>query len=124
MSEATLKALVPMAHVQSVTRSIEFYARLGFTVQNTVVPDGAEEPVWAWVVSGGAQLMLARADGPVDPAEQAVLFYLYSPDLEAYRAGLVAGGVPAGTIKYPFYAPRGEFRVEDPDGYVLMVAHA
>ena len=30
-------------------------------------------------------------------------------------------GVAGGEIKSPFYAPRGEFRVEDPDGYVLMV---
>jgi hypothetical protein len=119
----TVRSLVPMAHVQSVTRSIEFYAMLGFSVRNHVTPDGAEEPVWAWITSGEGQLMLARADGPVDASEQAVLFYLYAPDVQALRAALVERGVKAGPVKYPFFAPRGEFRLEDPDGYVLMVAH-
>jgi len=36
---------------------------------------------------------------------------------------LVECGVNAGPIQYPFYAPGGEFRVTDPDGYVLMVTH-
>jgi hypothetical protein len=31
--------------------------------------------------------------------------------------------VDAGPIQSPFWAPRGEFRVIDPDGYVLMISH-
>jgi hypothetical protein len=26
-------------------------------------------------------------------------------------------------MAYPFYAPRGEFRLTDPDGYTLMITH-
>jgi len=33
------------------------------------------------------------------------------------------GQIDAGPIARPFYAPEGEFRVTDPDGYVLMVTH-
>jgi len=29
----------------------------------------------------------------------------------------------AGPIQYPFYSPRGEFRIQDSDGYVIMVTH-
>jgi hypothetical protein len=36
---------------------------------------------------------------------------------------LIAEGIEAGTIQYPFYAPRGEFRIQDPDGYVIMITH-
>jgi hypothetical protein len=28
-----------------------------------------------------------------------------------------------GEMKVPFYCPKGEFRLEDPDGYVLMLTH-
>ena len=119
----TLKALVPMAHVRSVPRSIDFYRKLGFVEGNTHTPEGGREPVWAWLTSGGAQIMLALASELVDPEKQAVLFYVYAPDVEAFRSTLIEAGVDAGPIQHPFYAPRGEFRVTDPDGYVLMVTH-
>ncbi len=112
-----------MPHVKSVPRSIEFYERLGFTVRNTFVPDGRSEASWAWLQAGGAHLMVTRADEPVEASQQAVLFYLYCEDVPAYRAALQAQGVEVGEIQYPFYAPRGEFRVTDPDGFVLMVTH-
>jgi len=53
----------------------------------------------------------------------AVLFYIYCDDVEGLRNHLLASGVKAGPIQTPFYAPSGEFRIEDPDGYVIMVTH-
>jgi hypothetical protein len=67
--------------------------------------------------------MLAAATEPVEPDEQAVLFYVYCDDVARFREQLVQEGVEAGPIQSPFYAPRGEFRVVDPDGYVLMITH-
>ena len=118
-----LNSLVPMVCVQSVKRSVEFYRKLGFVEGNTHTPEGGEEPVWAWLRSGGAHLMVARASEPVDPEKQALLLYLYCPDVAAFRRSLIEVGVDAGPITTPFYAPRGEFRVTDPDGYVLMITH-
>jgi hypothetical protein len=112
-----------MVHVKSVPRSIEFYEKLGFAVRNTFVPDGRSEPSWAWLQGGEAHLMVTRADEPLDAEQQAVLFYLYCPDVPSFRAALQSEGVAVGEIQYPFYAPRGEFRVADPDGFVLMVTH-
>jgi predicted enzyme related to lactoylglutathione lyase len=115
--------LVPMAKVMSVARSIEFYKKLGFVAGNTVTEDDGHDPVWAWLESDGAQLMLAQADDAVVASQQAVLFYLYCEDVAAMRDQLTGTGVAAGEIEFPEYAPRGEFRIEDPDGYVLMVTH-
>ncbi|HEV8611093.1 MAG TPA: hypothetical protein VGS98_13640 [Thermoanaerobaculia bacterium] len=67
--------------------------------------------------------MLALASHPVIAEEQAVLFYLYCDDVSATRGTLQEAGVAVGPIQYPFYAPCGEFRVTDPDGYVLMITH-
>jgi uncharacterized glyoxalase superfamily protein PhnB len=122
--DARIRSLVPMAHVRNVGDSIAFYRKLGFEARNTFGPEGRTEPTWAWLESdGGSSLMLALASHPVIAEEQAVLFYLYCDDVTATRARLAEAGIAVGAIEYPFYAPRGEFRVTDPDGYVLMVTH-
>jgi predicted enzyme related to lactoylglutathione lyase len=110
-----------MAHVRSVPASIAFYRRFGFEIENTFTPPEQKEPSWANLLSDRAQLMVARADEPVIPSQQAVLFYLYCDDVSALREYLIAEGIEAGPIQYPFYAPGGEFRIQDPDGYVIMV---
>jgi hypothetical protein len=116
-----VKNLVAMAHVDDVAHSIRYYTTLGFTVENSVEREGQLN--WAWLTSERAQLMLARASEPVDPGQQAVLFYLYVDDVAAEHARLDQAGFAPGEIKTPFYSPRGEFRLQDPDGYVLMIAH-
>jgi len=118
-----VRSLVPLAHVRSVPASIAFYEKIGFTLGNTFTPPDESEPVWAWMQSGNAQFMVAKAEEAVVPSQQAVLFYLYVYDVAAKHAELRDGGITGGDIQYPFYAPRGEFRVTDPDGYLLMITH-
>jgi catechol 2,3-dioxygenase-like lactoylglutathione lyase family enzyme len=118
----SLRSLVPLAHVADVSRSAEFYELLGFEVRNKVQNEGRVQ--WAWLKNGGADLMLGRSDRPMNPDAQDVLFYMYAEDVAGYRAELESKGVKVGPIKYPFYSPRGEFRIEDPDGYTLFVSHA
>jgi catechol 2,3-dioxygenase-like lactoylglutathione lyase family enzyme len=120
--EARTRSLVSFAHVANVERSIGFYSDLGFKVANSVVPDGQNAPIWAWLESEKANLMVGLASGPIDPSQQAVLFYLYYDDIKKTRAALSGLGHRPGEIKYPFYMPGGECRLEDPDGYVLMLA--
>jgi|SRR5580765_877881 catechol 2,3-dioxygenase-like lactoylglutathione lyase family enzyme len=117
------RSLVPMAFVKSVPASIAFYRLLGFEVGNTFAAQGSEEPTWAYLQAGKAQLMLALASHPVVAAQQAVCFYVYCDDVAAMRDELIAKGVSAGPITTPFYAPRGEFRIQDPDGYGIFVMH-
>ena len=119
---AMTRSIVAFAHVASVERSIGFYADLGFRPSNTVVPPGQSAPVWAWLESEKANLMVGLADGPFDASQQAVLFYLYFDDIKQTRAALVELGHAPGEIRYPFYMPGGECRLPDPDGYVLMLA--
>lgn len=122
--QIAIRSLVPMASVASVPRSIEFYAGLGFECGNSHTPEGGTEPVWAWLrTRDGGQLMVAKALEPVDPKAQSVLYYVYCDDVAGLRRQLSEAGVEVGEITYPFYAPKGEFRVIDPDGYTLMVSH-
>jgi len=112
--------LVAFVHVADVARSLAFYRRLGFAPVNSHAPH--DEVVWAFLESGPAQLMLARADAPVDHRVQAVLFYLYAKDLAGLRDHLVAHDVVVSEIFDGTPGPKQEMRVEDPDGYVLMIA--
>lgn len=119
MASQLVSALIPYAHVRDVERSIAFYAHLGFEVESRWEGDG--RTVWAMVRCGDARLMLARAGAPVDPAQQAVLFYLWATDVAALRSRLMGAGVQTGQIRYPDHMPAGEIRLEDPDGYVLLI---
>lgn len=118
-----LRAVVAMAHVKSVSTSIEFYKKLGFHIGNTFTPNDTDEITWAWLESDQAQFMITKADEQVIASQQAVLFYVYCDDVLAKRIELEQAGLSPGAVRYPFYSPRGEFRVEDPDGYVLMITH-
>jgi predicted enzyme related to lactoylglutathione lyase len=106
--------LVPFVHVADVDRSIAYYARLGFVMRSEFAPEGRR--LWAFLERGDARLMVAEADEPVDPAAQAVLFYLYTRDLDALRARLVAAGVAAGEATTGGPGPDRQMRVDDPTG--------
>jgi predicted enzyme related to lactoylglutathione lyase len=114
--------LVPMASVADVERSIAFYSHLGFEVGNTFEPEGQTKPSWAWLQSGDAQLMLSAMNKPTAD-KHTVLFYIYTEDVAAARTELIEAGLNPSEITTPFYAPRGEFQIVDPDGYVIMVTH-
>lgn len=120
---AALAALTPMLYVSDVRQSVGFYERLGFTVQKTVA-DERGELNWAWVQNGKANLMIARSSRPMNPGAQDFLLYVYAPDVAAYRAELESKGLKVGPMNYPFYSPRGEFRIDDPDGFSIFVSHA
>lgn len=128
--------LIPMAHVADVEASLAFYANLGFVPIN-VLRDAHAAMRWAMLRSGNAAIMLARASGPIDAEQQAVLFYMYTHDVAALREALLGAGVADATagaragdrdvgervfpITHPDYMPAGEMRVIDPDGYVILV---
>lgn len=125
----SINALVPMFHVGDVERSAAFYRLLGFEIGNRVPRTGRIE--WAWLYSvqaedwkRGPNLMLTQSSHAIDAKAQEVSYYLYAQDLKAVRELLLAKGIVAGEICHPEYLPNGEFRVTDPDGYVLMIAQA
>ena len=108
---------------------MEFYRLLGFEVGHFVPPTGIKEWVWLYAPQAadwkrGPNLMLTRSGCTIDAQAQEALFYFYARDLESLHSALVANGVAASEITYPAYLPAGEFRIEDPDGYTLMIAQS
>ena len=126
---APVSALVPMLHVADVEHSVKFYRLLGFEVGNYMPRTGVKD--WVWLYSPqvpdwkrGPNLMLTQSECGIDAHAQEALFYLYARDLKSLHTTVVANGVAASDITYPEYLPAGEFRIEDPDGYTLMIAQS
>jgi|SRR5882672_2500978 len=116
----TVSNLIPYAHVLDVPRSVAFYELFGFKIiSRHEHPPG--RLLWAHMESGHGRLMVARADGPVDPTVQAILFYLYADNVAALREHLLDNSTEISEVSHPFYMPDGEIRVADPDGYVLLI---
>lgn len=126
MAEAAKPAivgLVPLAHSANLQRTLNFYMHLGMEVQGSLrTPDG--ELQWVHLSSGCADIMFSHASEPVIARQQAVLFYLYSSNLAELREHLLSNCIQVSPITYPVYMRKGEIRVEDPDGYVLLIGQA
>lgn len=120
MPQAPVTDLIPFVHVADIERSVIFYGLLGMEADACFEQDGWL--LWCSMRSRQAQIMLTLAGEPIDPAQQAILFYLYTDDLQILRDELIEAGVSAGPIEDGTPGPKREMRVADPDGYVLMVA--
>lgn len=120
---AKVTGLVPMVHVADMQRTVDFYKLMGMGASGSL-RNASGDLQWVDMSCDRAEVMFTRADEPVIASQQAVLFYLYSPDLIALREHLLASGVKVSEITYPEYMPKGEFRVDDPDGYCLLIGQA
>ena len=126
MAEALAKGvtgLVPMVRVADVQRSVDFYQQMGLEVRGSL-RNSSGNLQWVYMAWERAEVMFTRAHEQVIASQQAVLFYLYSPDLIALREHLLASGVKVSGITYPEYMPKGEICVDDPDGYCLLIGQA
>lgn len=129
--------MVPFVHVTDVQESLYFYSKLGFSLENAM-KDTDGKMFWVLAQSSAAEIMLAQASGPIDAEQQAVIFYMYSPNLSTLRSTMIESGLrDAGVycgkrspddstqmvyeIAHPDYMKHGEMRVVDPDGYVILI---
>lgn len=113
--------VTPMLHVAEIERSIRFYQLLGFEV----VDHQGDNPIgWARMhCEGGALMFFLSEECDGASAPNPWLFYLYTPDLPAFREHLASHGVTVPNIKHPPYMPSGELTLHDPDGNLIFVGH-
>jgi len=110
-----------MLHVAEIEKSVPFYQLLGF---KTIDTEGCGPLAWARLhCEDGSAVMFLRAEHPVDSRAQALILYLYTPDLKGLRDHLLANGVNVPPINYPEYMPSGKINLADPDGYKIEIAH-
>lgn len=111
----------PLLHAAEIERSIQFYELLGFT---TIDTDRCTPLGWARLhCEDGSAVMFLRAEHPVDSSAQAVMLFMYTPDLAGLREQLLANGVQAPPIEHPEFNRSGVITLADPDGYKIAIAH-
>ena len=136
--------LVPFVHGADVEASLAFYALMGFSAGDVMRDErglayfSSASALNAASGKGPAEIMFAKADAPVVPESQAVLFYMYCTDVGALRSHLLACGLHDGgkycgqrgpnngrrvvfEVTHPDYMEDGELRIADPDGYCILV---
>lgn len=132
IDSAPVSSIVATIRVADVMDSAKFYRNLGFEIGNAV-PRECPPFHWAWLHQSkalnwktGANLMLVSGEVPGMPESQGktVIFCVYARDLKSLREELLAKGFEASDISYPEYLPEGEFRLQDRDGYTLMIAQS
>lgn len=104
-----------MLPVRSVAASIEFYEKLGFTVEKR-----NDEWAWAMLRFDECRLMLDQSINthPSAPAQGVV--YLYPDDVVEYHRLVRASGLEVPDLEATFYG-MSEFRLHDPDGNRLWI---
>ena len=114
----TLTRIVPMLPVRSIRSSIEFYEKLGFTVD-----EANDHWGWAKLSYGHCGLMLDQSINADPEARRNAVLYFYPDDVTAYHAMVRANGVEVPDLEVTFYDMR-EFRIDDPDGNRLWIGQA
>ena len=123
MSDADVHRLAPFLRVRNILRSQQFYALFGFKVVFEAKGEDGQL-YWAHLKAGSGSLMIGLADKPAPSAEQGVMLYFYCEDLISLRARLVDAGSMGSEITHPPYMQEGEMRIEDPDGYTILIGQA
>lgn len=110
-----MERLIPMLPVKDIGRSIEFYEKLGFTVENR-----NDEWRWAMLVFDECRLMVDQSINVHGNAPRQGVIYLYPNDIEQFHRDVRAKGLDIPELETTFYGLT-EFRLDDPDGNRLWV---
>ena len=104
-----------MLPTKDLARSIEFYSKLGFTVER-------REDAWGWAMlsHGTHRLMLDRSIAQGAGAADRSVIYLYSDDVSGFQGRITKAGIAAPELSETFYGMR-EFRLLDPDGNQIWI---
>jgi catechol 2,3-dioxygenase-like lactoylglutathione lyase family enzyme len=107
--------LIPMLPVRSMPASVEFYEKLGFSVENR--NDG-----WGWAMLRyeECRLMVDQSINQNPGKARDGVLYLYPEDVSTYHALLRRNGIEVPELDVTFYGHQ-EFRLEDPDGNRLWI---
>lgn len=110
-----LSRIVPMLPVSSVPASIDFYQKLGFSVEQR-----NDDWRWAMLCFGDCRLMLDASINVHPGAPRSSVLYLYPDDIFAFHTLARNNGLAVPDPETTFYNMT-EFRIDDPDGNRLWI---
>lgn len=104
-----------MLPVSDLAVSIEFYQRLGFTVEHR-----RDDWGWAMLRFDECRIMVDRSINQRSDAPRQSVLYLYPENLGEYHERVRASGLVVPQPDLTFYG-MSEFRLDDPDGNRLWI---
>jgi len=107
--------LIPMLPVRSMPASVEFYSKLGFTVEKR-----NDHWRWAMLCFDECRLMVDESINVQPEAPRYSVLYLYPDDIAAYHEQIRKNGLLVPELETSFYGMT-EFRIDDPDGNRLWI---
>jgi uncharacterized glyoxalase superfamily protein PhnB len=110
-----MNSLVPMLPVRSMTESIEFYRKLGFSVEQRNDDRG-----WAMLCFAECRLMVDQSINVHPGARRDCVLYVYPDDISEFHKQVRGNGLVVPDLELTFYGMT-EFRIDDPDGNRLWI---
>ncbi len=110
-----MNRLIPMLPVRSMPASIEFYQKLGFSVEERNDSWG-----WAMLRFDDCRLMVDQSINLNSGAPRQSILYLYPDNIGEYHVQVRRNGVVVPDLEVTFYGMT-EFRIDDPDGNRLWI---
>ena len=110
--------LIPMLPVRSMPASVEFYQKLGFSVERR-----NDDWRWAMLRFDECCLMVDESINTQPEAPRTSVLYLYPDDISQYHQRLRENGLDIPDLEVSFYDMK-EFRFDDPDGNRLWIGQS
>ena len=110
-----MNRLIPMLPVKSMPASIEFYQKLGFSVE-----ERNDDWRWAMLCFGECRLMVDQSIDVHPEVPRYSVLYLYPDDISEYHKHVRSTGLVVPDLDVTFYGMT-EFRIDDPDGNRLWI---
>jgi catechol 2,3-dioxygenase-like lactoylglutathione lyase family enzyme len=110
-----MNRLIPMLPVKSMPASVEFYQKLGFSVERRNDDWG-----WAMLFLDECRLMVDQSINLHRDAPRQSVLYLYPEDIGEYHRQVRESGLDVPDLDVTFYGLT-EFRFDDPDGNRLWI---
>ena len=104
-----------MLPVKNISASIEFYQKLGFSVENR-----NDDWRWAMLCFDECRLMVDQSINVHREAPRQGVIYLYPENIVEYHRQVRANGLDIPDLEITFYGLT-EFRLDDPDGNRLWI---
>jgi catechol 2,3-dioxygenase-like lactoylglutathione lyase family enzyme len=110
-----MNRLTPMLPVRSMPASVEFYEKLGFTIERR-----NDDWRWAMLCWGECRLMVDESINVHPGIPRASVVYLYPDDISEFHKQVRRNGLDVPDLEVTFYGMT-EFRIDDPDGNRLWI---
>jgi len=110
-----MNRLIPMLPVRSMPASVDFYEKLGFSIEQR-----NDDWRWAMLCFGECRLMVDESINVHPGIPRSSVLYLYPDDISEFHKQVRRNGLVAPDLEVTFYGMT-EFRIDDPDGNRLWI---